>query len=264
LFLSALADPGISRLDLLFAFITRSGKIGISLGELAARTGWLPSVIAAETDVLIADSAIVEAGGRYLSTASFESLRRKLSASVKRHHESDPLAKGVSKELLREGMPADVFAAVLASLVASGALAIAGEAVAQAERKQSLTPAETAARTAILDSLQRARLEVPKIAELLDETARASKLPAAHVRKILQTLIDSRHVVKVSNELFFSRKAIDALIAKIRETAAADRTIDVSKFKEISGVSRKYAIPLLEYFDAEKITVRAGDKRLIR
>lgn len=263
-FLSALADPKVSRIDLLLTFMTRTGKIGMSTAELAARTGWLPTIIAAETKALIEDSAIVDAGGRLLSTASFESLRQKLVASVKRHHETDPLAKGESKELLRKGMHSQTFAAVLASLAASGTLTIVGETVALGERKQSLTPAEASARKAISETLQNAGLGVPKVADLLAEAARVSNLPASHVRKILQTLLDAREAVKVSEGFYFSRTAIDELVAKLRNSANNDPTIDVAKFKEIAGVSRKYAIPLLEYFDGEKITIRTGDKRVIR
>jgi selenocysteine-specific elongation factor len=263
-FLSALADPIVPRHDLLFAFVTRSGKLGLSISEMAARTGWLPSVIAEELRGLVADSALVHAGGRYLATPAFESLRRKLVAAVKRHHEEDPLSKGASKEMVRQGVPVELFQVVLDSLVTSGTLTSTGEVVALAERKQELSPAEAAARTAMSDALNNAGLGVPKIAELLDDIARTTKLPAPHVRKILQTLIDSREVVKVSGDFYYARQVIETLIEKLRGSAAGDRTIDVAKFKEISGVSRKYAIPLLEYFDAEKITVRAGDKRIIR
>ena len=71
--------------------------------------------------------------------------------------------------------------------------------------------------------------------------------------------------MKISEEFVFARAVIDGLIAKLREHAAhGDRTIDVPKFKDIAGVSRKYAIPLLEYFDREKVTLRTGDKRVIR
>ena len=263
-FLSSLADTGISNLDLTYALITRAGKIGIMSAELESRTGWLRPTLNAEIKTLLADSAIVESGSRYLSTGAFESVRRKLVAAVKRHHETDPLSKGISKQLLRKALPNDTFAAVLESLITSGTLSVTGETVSLAERKQTLTPAEATARSVLYDALSRASLEVPKIEELLASTARSSKLPAPQVRKVLQTIIDSREIVKVTEDFYFDRKAIDSLIANVRYNAGADRTIDVAKFKEISGVSRKYAIPLLEYFDREKITIRTGDKRIIR
>ncbi|MEO5858820.1 MAG: selenocysteine-specific translation elongation factor [Pyrinomonadaceae bacterium] len=263
-FLSSLADPHISILDLTYALVARSVKTGISEPELISRTGWLRSTLEPELRSLIANGAIVKAGSRYLSTAAFESLRRHLVATVKRHHELDPLSKGVGKELLRGTLPNDTFADALESLIASGTLVAAGETVSLAERKATLTPAEETAKAALSDDLRKAGLEVPKVVELLDAVSRESRLPVPHVRKVLQTLINSSEVVKVTEDLFFDRKTLDELIANIRGNAGSDRTIDVAKFKEISGVSRKYAIPLLEYFDREKITIRTGDKRVIR
>ncbi|MDI1242700.1 MAG: selenocysteine-specific translation elongation factor [bacterium] len=263
-FLSSLADPTISDLDLTYALVTRAGVIGIAAAELTARTGLLRSVLDPDIKGLIANATIVNVGSRFLSTGAFESLRRKLVAAVKRHHELDPLSKGVGKELLRGTLPNDTFAAALESLIASGTLAGAGETVSLAERKQSLNPAEETAKKALSHGLQSAGLGVPKITDLLDAASRESRLPTPHVRKVFQTLIDSREVVKVTDDFFFDKKTIDSLIAKVRANAGEDRTIDVAKFKEISGVSRKYAIPLLEYFDREKITIRTGDKRVIR
>jgi selenocysteine-specific elongation factor len=88
----------------------------------------------------------------------------------------------------------------------------------------------------------------------------------AHGRKILQLLIDNGTLVRVQGEMFFHSHAIEHLKRLLHSYAAKhepDRLIDVPKFKELAGVSRKYAIPLLEYFDRERITVRAGDKRII-
>ncbi len=90
-------------------------------------------------------------------------------------------------------------------------------------------------------------------------------LDPQHVRRLMQLLLNLGEIVKVSDEFFFGREVIDELIGKVRGYADAqsDHSLDVARFKEIAGVSRKYAIPLLEYFDREKITVRRGDVRVI-
>jgi selenocysteine-specific elongation factor len=77
--------------------------------------------------------------------------------------------------------------------------------------------------------------------------------------------LDSGEIVKVSEEFYFYKPVIDALAEKLRNFAAAspDRMIDMAKFKDLAGVSRKYAIPLLEYFDRERVTYRRGDVRYI-
>jgi selenocysteine-specific elongation factor len=83
--------------------------------------------------------------------------------------------------------------------------------------------------------------------------------------KIFQLLVNSGEILKITDEFYFSKVAIDELITKLRALAdvSPDRSFDMTKFKDVAGVSRKYAIPLLEYLDREKITRRAGDKRVI-
>jgi selenocysteine-specific elongation factor len=70
-------------------------------------------------------------------------------------------------------------------------------------------------------------------------------------------------LTKVSDELVFHRTALDDLRKRVAEHKAKSATIDVATFKELIGVSRKYAIPLLEYLDRERVTKRVGDSRQI-
>jgi selenocysteine-specific elongation factor len=88
----------------------------------------------------------------------------------------------------------------------------------------------------------------------------------AQARKLLQLLLDDRKLVRIQAEMFMHSTVIDGLKTKLLAYASQhepDRLIDVAAFKDLAGVSRKYAIPLLEYFDREQITRRAGDKRLV-
>ena len=89
------------------------------------------------------------------------------------------------------------------------------------------------------------------------------RLDQKSTRKIFQLFVTSGELVQVSAEFYFRADVIERLIARLRESAKAsgDSTLDVAKFKELSGVSRKYAIPLLEYFDRRRVTQRIGDKR---
>ena len=86
----------------------------------------------------------------------------------------------------------------------------------------------------------------------------------AQARKILQLLIDDRTLLRIQGEMFMHTKVVQGLKAKLHAYATQhEALIDVPAFKELAGVSRKYAIPLLEFFDREQVTRRAGDKRLI-
>jgi selenocysteine-specific elongation factor len=96
-----------------------------------------------------------------------------------------------------------------------------------------------------------------------------ANIPAAQraqARKLLQLLIDDRKLVRIQGEMFMHSQVLHDLKTKLHTYASQhepDRLIDVAAFKDLAGVSRKYAIPLLEYFDREQVTRRAGDKRLI-
>ena len=97
---------------------------------------------------------------------------------------------------------------------------------------------------------------------------RAAVPPAQRnqARKILQLLLDGGKLVRIQADLFMHPQVVESLKAKLQDHAGKhepERLIDVPTFKTLAGVSRKYAIPLLEYFDREQITRRTGDKRLI-
>jgi len=111
--------------------------------------------------------------------------------------------------------------------------------------------------TAYVQTLESAALEVPRQNDLTSEIASQEKVSMQAAEKLVRLLVSDGKVLKVSDEFYFSRKAIDVLVGKLRELTV--REIDVAKFKDIAGVSRKYAIPLLEYFDREKITARRKD-----
>jgi selenocysteine-specific elongation factor len=110
-----------------------------------------------------------------------------------------------------------------------------------------------------------AKFEPPTLDQALDSAGVVTSR-RAHGRKILQMLLDNRTLVRVQGDMFLHVSAINRLRTLLQDFASQhepERLIDVSQFKELAGVSRKYAIPLLEYLDSERITRRAGDKRII-
>ena len=117
-----------------------------------------------------------------------------------------------------------------------------------------------------LDQIYReAKLAPPTVSEVF-KSAGVTTSDQARARKLLQVLIDSGLLLRVEGEMFFHRDAVNNLIAKLGELAERkkeDRLIDVSTFKEFTGISRKYAIPLLEYLDRQRVTQREGDQRRI-
>jgi selenocysteine-specific elongation factor len=252
----------------LSTFVEAAGDQGLRFADIAARTGWTDEVLAKVVKA-IPVKTVVDADGVLISTENFDRLSRLASEEVKLHHKREPLSRGLARETLRERQFAhaapEVFRAVLAQLEKSGKLVLEKDTVRSSEHEVGLSPADAKLSEAIAQTYERAALEAP----VLDQVLTAAGVPAtqrAYSRRILQLLLDNGTLVRVQGEMFFHSRAIDHLKNLLRQYASdhePERLIDVATFKELAGVSRKYAIPLLEYLDGQRITRRAGDRRLI-
>jgi selenocysteine-specific elongation factor len=255
-------------------FVEIGGEQGLRRADVAARTGWTNETLEAAARNAVESDLVVEADGVYLGKESFERLAQETLAEIKEHHRREPLARGLLRETLRERLfshaAPEVFRSVLKYLEKAGALYSEKEMVRAASHKLSLSTADLALRDQLESIYKQAALEPPTLDEALERAGKAAGAVAAaarqHERKIFQLLLDNHLLVRISPDLYFHREALEHLLAKLRDYGAQhepERLIDVPTFKEIAGVTRKYAIPLLEYFDRERITRRAGDKRII-
>jgi selenocysteine-specific elongation factor len=253
-------------------FVETSGEQGLRRAELAARTGWRDDVLERAAAEAIKRGAVVEAEGVLVSRAGFDRLGQLALAEVEAFHKREPLARGLPRETLRERhfthAPPEVFRAVISALEKAGAIVSEKEVVRATAHSLSLSAEDAALRNRLEQLYSTAAFEPPTFDEAL---AKIGAVAAAagnkeHGRKILQLLIEAGTLVRVQGELLFHRDALAQLKSRLAEYGARhepERLIDVAAFKELAGVSRKYAIPLLEYFDRERVTRRAGDKRLI-
>jgi selenocysteine-specific elongation factor len=235
---------------------------GLRRSDLAARTGWRDEVL----DKAVNEAKIIDADGIYLSRESFEKLSQAAIETIAEHHKREPLSKGMLRETLREKLfahaPVEVFRFVLSQL--ENQIVADKEIVRLASHSLELSDEDKTLRDKLEKIYKEAALEALTIDEAFQKAGIAA-IRREHGRKILQLLIDSGLIVRVAGEMFFYRAVLDDLVSRLKSFAeqSKDRTIDVPTFKDIAGVSRKYAIPLLEYFDREHITRRAGDKRII-
>ena len=250
-------------------FAAAAGDDGLTRADLAARTGWRDEVLAAATTEAKERGAVIEAEGVFVGRETFARLAEAVQAEVEAHHRREPLQRGLARETLRERVcahaPPEVFRAVLVAAERAGTLVAERESVRAAAHSLELSPADAALRDRLEAVYATARLEAPGFDEALARASEGAKLTREHGRKLLQLLLDAGALVRVANDLFFHRAALDQLIADLRAHAdgVPERLIDVATFKEIAKVSRKYAIPLLEYLDRAHVTRRAGDRRLV-
>src|SRR6267143_800305 len=254
------------RIEVLAA-ITGRAVLGISFVEIVARTGWLEDEIRAAAKKL-AESGRIRIGSAeplvLLSGRTFDEVRQKVTVRVEKFHKENPLLPGISREDLRSSLGRRVrpetFRVALDDLVAQKKLETQGEIVKRAGAAIHLDPEEGRAKEQIEKAFAIAGLAVPSVKEVL------SKLPveARRAEKILQILLRDKILVRVTPELIFHHDAL----AQLRDRLSAFKKtkgerISVPGFKELTGITRKYAIPLLEYLDRERVTRRAGDERVI-
>ena len=243
-------------------FVETANENGLRRNDLAARTGWRDEVL----DKAITESNIINAEGIFLSQKAIEKLSQAVIQTIAEHHKREPLSRGMQRETLREKLfaraPVEVFRFVLDSLEKE--IISEKDVVRLASHSQELSPTDKALRDQLEEVYKQSALAPPTIDEAFEKVGCTGNR-REHGRKIFQLLIDAGLLVRVTNDMFFYRTAIDNLILQLKHFAdeSKDRLIDVPAFKDIAGVSRKYAIPLLEYFDREHVTRRAGDKRII-
>ncbi len=160
----------------------------------------------------------------------------------------------MARQELRGKAPVFVFDAVLES---AKDIVSQGEIVRLRSHKVVLKEDEEQARLKIEQAFEAAGLAVPALAEVLA----ASGVEPARARSILQILIREKRLVRITDELVFHHSAI----ASLRDLLAAHKgeRFKVPEFKDWTNISRKYAIPLLEFLDREKVTRREGDDRVV-
>jgi selenocysteine-specific elongation factor len=243
---------------------------GLSFEQVARRTGWGRTEVQAAAEKLATAGKVrllgASAGeaGLIAPAESYAALLTRMRDEVDTFHRANPLLAGISKEELRIHLARmaapSMFRAALGELVSKGQLALAGDTVKLAGREISLAPEEARAKELIEQAFVKAGLTVPSLKEVLE------KLPveSARAQKILQILLREQVLVRVATDLVFHRTALErvrGLLAEYKQQHG--ERMSVPAFKELTGITRKYAIPLLEYLDRERVTRRQGDERII-
>ena len=242
----------------LLARIARRAEQGLTLPQAVAETGTRKEAIEAQ---LKQESAVVSLGNLLIQARALERVKRRILETAAEFHEQNRLAAGMTAASLRDGVNAnrEVFDAALDSLLRDRHVETIGELVRLPGRGVVMKDEEAESRQIIEQSFARAGLKVPALKDVLA----GLKIDQARAHKIMTLLLREKVLIKVSDDLVFHQSAL----AELRKSLAAQKLIsprlDISRFKDLTGVSRKYAIPLLEYLDRERVTKRVGDARVI-
>jgi selenocysteine-specific elongation factor len=241
--------------------IQRRSRAGVSLARLVTETGWARESIQAALASAISNKRVHRAGDIFIDGAALSTLKTDLVRTVSEFHKKSSLSPGMAKEEMREQAKAsgEVFAAALDQLAHDRKIEIAGDLVRLPGQGVTMKDEEAESKKKIEEAFAVAGLKVPALHEVLV----GLKVDKSRAQKIVTLLLRERVLIKISDELVFHHTALNQLRGQIGAYKAKSATIDVAAFKEMTGVSRKYAIPLLEYLDRERVTKRVGDARHI-
>ena len=247
--------------SILRARIARRSHAGITIAQLIAETGWPRQEIAAYLSAPAGSAEAFRIGDLVVHLPAMEELKSLIIDAVGGFHKKNPLVAGISKEELRDQTRAssEVFTAALDTLVCERKLEAAGEIVHLSGRGVVMKGEEAESQKIIEHAFASAGLKVPALKDVLA----GLKVDKVRAQKIVTLLLRDKILVKISEDLVFHREALLDLRKRMSSEKAKSPKIDVARFKVMTGVTRKYAIPLLEYLDRERVTRRVGDERVI-
>jgi selenocysteine-specific elongation factor len=252
---------GTDRAAKLLVRIARRSFHGVTVTDLEKESGWRRGVIESAIAGAVQTRQVIRVGDVLLSSGAWEGMKKQAVGVLDEFHRTNPLVSGINKEELRAqtGAGQVAFAAILQQLVQEIKLAVSGDLVSLAGRGVVMKDEEAESKKKIDEAFAAAGLKVPALNEVLG----GLKIDKVRAQKIVTLLLRDKVLTKVSDELVFHRSALEELRKRVAAHKTKSATIDVATFKELTGVSRKYAIPLLEYLDRERVTKRVGDTRQI-
>ena len=262
----ATSDRTDAELRAVAVMVDDAGPAGLPLDALTWRAGIDPRHVDARVKALVGAGQVVRAGDVLVSAPLYARLRDTVVQTLTAHHKSQPLSGGLPREELREQLFArshpSVFDRTLDDLAtAAPPIVILTDRVALATYRMALTPEEERVRERLERIYRDGGLKPP------DATAIAAQLdaPAPVIDRMMKLLLRQKTLVKVDTLLFHDQalKQLKAEVTALKASAGAAARIDVATFKDRFGVSRKFAIPLLEYLDRERVTRRVGESRVV-
>ena len=245
------------------AMVAEAGPGGIGAPLLAARLTVPLARLTAETSASGSMVALGQDPAVVVSRGALARLGERALAALEVFHRTNPLKAAMPREELRgrafDDAPVIAFERVLADLAAAGRVRLFPDAVAAARHEVRLSAGEEEARQLILETALAAGLSGVELPALAERSKRDVKL----LERVARVLAAERVLGRVGEGLLVHRDHLEALKLQVRERWPAGSKIEVGAFKDLTGLSRKYVIPLLEYLDREKVTRRAGNDRLV-
>jgi len=252
--------------DRLERLLLQAGAVPMNPEGLRGASDLDPGLLREALTGLLAEGRIVPVGGReeeaYLHRRTYEGLTGEIRVRLGEFHQQQPLKDGLAREELRSKLPgrisAALFGRLLGDLQAAGLVAQERDKVRLASHTPRLSEVEEAVRGRLETLYREAGLQPPGQEAALQQAAPDRKLAQA----VFFRLVDDGTLIRIKDDLYLHREHVERAKGMLLQHLKAHGSIGVPTFKDLLGVSRKYAIPFLEYFDQVRVTRRQGDERL--
>jgi selenocysteine-specific elongation factor len=250
--------------EVLEEHIRHVGAGGVRLTTLSGRVPFGPGRLRALLEGLQAAGRVISIDRDwFIHPDSLGRLRGLVVDELTAFHRANPLKPGMSREELRGragGADERVFAFLLSALTAEGVVKTERDKVQLASHEVRLSPEQQRVVDALEREFSRAEAAPPSPEEALGR----SGIRGDEEHELFQILVQSGKLVRVKESLFFHTQALDAIQGKLVALLRERKEIGPSDIKDLLGISRKYAIPLLEFFDQRRVTARVGERRILR
>lgn len=239
---------------------------GAARDELARRLNLEAGTMHNHLAALVKNGVLLEIAGvppLWLHRDSAELFESRILGLLQVFHAAEPLRPGLPKEELKSKFPAAaarVFTALLDRLSKRGKIAIEKDLVRLATHRVQLRVDQEEVKSRVEAIFRRSGLQTPA----LDAVERELRLEPKALREAVGLLVTGKKLVKVSEEILIHEEHLAQLRKKVINYLKDGTKMGMPEFKDLTGVSRKYSVPLLEYFDGTGLTIRIGDQRVLR
>ncbi len=247
--------------------LNESGYSGISLSHLKVMTNLSEKLLKTSMQSLLSKKIIFQADKEnkiYIHINALIKLEKDILDILSKYHQANPLKAGMPKEELKSRLPAYIGLKlsnlVLAQMIKDKSIIQEGDIIRLKDHKVSLKVDQAKIRKKILDIYKENGLQPPYFKEVVKNLNIDSKL----AKDVLLHLVDEKFIIKVKEDLYFDAESVKSLKNRLLDFLKANNEITTPQFKDMTGASRKYVIPLLEYLDSNNITIRIGDIRRLR
>ncbi|MEE4261123.1 MAG: selenocysteine-specific translation elongation factor, partial [Desulfobacteraceae bacterium] len=247
--------------------IQQAGYGGVSFSHLKIMTNLTDKQLDSALQHLLSQKTITQTDKQnriFLHQSTFDQLIEKTAEYLAIYHANNPLKAGMSKEELKSKFPQltdpKVFNLILNQMIKTDQIVQEENTVRLSDHRVSLGADQAAIRKKIESIYKKGGLQPPYFREL----PKLLEVDPIHTKDVMLLLVEEGRIVKTKDDLYFHVDAITELKSRLVDFLKAHGDITTPQFKEMTGASRKYVIPLIEYFDASKVTLRVGDSRKLR